>query len=115
MNRGASWVRPRSANPTNLAQNGCNTHVSGCERFFAPGVTGTMNLTPATGCPAAIQPNPSIQATSFAECTTKLGAECTRAAVEDSARLLRHEQLHFDIACILVGKANASLAAGRSL
>ncbi|HWB97835.1 MAG TPA: DUF4157 domain-containing protein [Bryobacteraceae bacterium] len=109
-----SWVRPQFANPTNGALNGCNTTVAQCEGFFSPGVTGTFSMTPSTGCPASVQPNPSVVATNFSGCSGALAPECTRVAVEESARLLRHEQLHFDIACILVGKANASLAAGRN-
>jgi hypothetical protein len=44
-----------------------------------------------------------------------IGAECDRAAGLESARLLRHEQLHMDISCQIARKANAALAAGSKL
>lgn len=109
-----SWVKPEFGNPGNSTLNGCDAKVQNCLTFFPPGTTGgSFQLTPGGGsCPAAIQPNPSIVATSAGDCTGAIAAECGRVAREESARLLRHEQLHFDIACVLAGKANAALAAG---
>jgi hypothetical protein len=40
-----------------------------------------------------------------------LGPECDRVANAESARLLRHEQLHFDMACVLAAKGTAAIAA----
>ena len=42
------------------------------------------------------------------------GAGCDAQAPQESVRLLRHEQGHYDIACKLVGRANDMLAAGRT-
>lgn len=114
-----SWVKPRSANPTDPALNGCGTLVTACETHFngqAPGTTGaTWSLGSPTGCAASMGPNPaSSTARSHADCSSVVGIECERMAVAESARLLKHEQGHFDITCVLVHKANAALAAGAS-
>lgn len=116
---GASWVRPRSGQPDVLSVNGCQPAVTQCETFFnglAPGTVGaTFNFQGNNaGCPAGIAAS-AVTATSFGECSTVIGAECTRARVADSARLLRHEQLHFDIPCVLVHKANAARASGTTV
>ena len=111
-----SWVRRQFANPTDGTLNGCDAKVRRCETFFPPGTTGgNYHLSPLAGCPAAIAPDPSIEATSFSDCSGKIATECQRVAVQESQRLLRHEKLHFDLACVMVGKANASLAAGRAM
>ncbi len=115
-----SWVQPQFSNPTNQALSGCARNISVCERFFdaeaAAGRTGgTQRLGPLRpGCPASVTANPSVTATSRAECSSVLGPECDRVAQLESGRLLRHEQLHFDIACVLARKGNGALAAGSS-
>jgi hypothetical protein len=106
---GTSWVRPRSVDPTNRAVNGCGPQVTACQQFFdslSPGQTGTRWLTPGAGCAASPAPNPAIIAHSRGDCDSLLGAECDRVAQLDSERLLRHEQLHFDIACVLARRGS---------
>jgi hypothetical protein len=115
-----SWVRPRFADPTNPAATSCRSQVQACQRFFdrlPAGQTGTWSFTgdPDPNCAASIVPSATPSATSRAECDSVIGAECDRAAGLESQRLLRHEQLHFDIACQIARKANTALAAGSSL
>jgi len=113
-NGSSSWVRPQSADPTNRTLNGCATPVSRCETFFdglAPGATGWQSLGAGTGCAASPQPDTSLRATNRGECESVLGTECDRVAALESARLLHHEQLHFDLACAMAAKGNAALAA----
>jgi hypothetical protein len=117
LDQGGSWVRPRSGQPSNLAVNGCQPQITACEAVMAPGTPGvTWGFPggPSTTCPAAITVAAST-ATNFGECTSVIGAACTAARVADSPRLLRHEQLHFDIPCVLVHKANAARAAGTAV
>jgi Domain of unknown function (DUF4157) len=115
-----SWVRRRYSAPTNRAATGCGGLVRGCERFFRrlrAGQTGEQHLddTPDPHCPAGVVPSATPVATSRGDCASVLGAECDRAAGLESDRLLRHEQLHFSIACAIARKANAALDAGSSL
>lgn len=117
LNQGASWVRPRSGQPSNLAVNGCQPGIDACNAAMAPGTPGvTWNVPggPSTTCPAAITPA-ATTATNLGECTSVVGAACTAAREADSVRLLRHEQLHFDIPCVLAYKANAARAAGTAV
>ncbi len=117
-NSGRSFVRPQFGNPTNQTLNGCAANVTQCESFFPPGTTGgsfALQSTPSATCPASVRANPAVVAHSFADCAGIIATECQRVAQAESDRLLRHEQLHMNIACVLVGKANAALAAGASL
>jgi hypothetical protein len=98
--------------------NGCAANVTQCQSFFPPGSTGgsfALNSAPSATCPAAVRANPAVVATSLGDCAGIIATECQRVAQAESDRLLRHEQLHFDIACVLAGKANAALAAGTAL
>lgn len=115
---GRSFVKSPFGTPTNSALNGCAANVTSCQSYFPPGSTGgsfSLNSTPSTTCPAAVRGNPGIVASSLTDCTGIIAAECQRVASAESARLLRHEQLHFDIACVLANKANGALAAGTAL
>lgn len=109
-NGASSWVRLRAANPRDRSHNGCAPQISSCERFF-DSQAGWWSLGVGTGCAASPQPDTSLRATSRLECESVLGTECDRVAVLESARLLRHEQLHFDLACAMADKGNAALAA----
>jgi len=106
-NNSASWVRPRvNGNP---ATNGCAGKVTACEGILASSGSGNfVNLTPPVGCAATLAADASIHATTPAECTSLLAPECNRVAALESARLLRHEQGHFDIACVLARKGTAA-------
>ena len=116
MNNTASWVRPKFAGAGARATNDCAPRVAACHQAFAglgPGQTAHWDWTPAPGCPAGIAT--AASATSDGECDTVIGAQCDADAIQESARLLRHEQGHFDIACKLVGRADDALIAGRPL
>jgi hypothetical protein len=111
----ASWVLPKYSHPTDRKYNGCTKDIQECENDFKKDPQlSTWSFSEGTSkeCPAAILPSPAVVATSRAECKTILGKECDRAAKEESKRLLRHEQLHFNIVCVLVKKANAALNSG---
>jgi hypothetical protein len=118
LSESASWVRPKFKNPTNGALTGCNSLVSQCETFFTKNKAGgsfSMTPDPNPTCAASPQPDPSIEATSKAECKTVLGKECETLATTESTRLLAHEQLHMDISCEIATKANTALAGGTKL
>jgi len=115
---GRSWVRAPYNNPSDRKVNGCDSRVQGCEQFFdkatAAGraIGATQRLGPlSAGCPASVTPNPSVVATSRSECESALGTECDRVTKLESERLLRHEQLHFDIACVMAKKGSQAVAA----
>lgn len=110
-----SWVRSQFADPSNRAVNRCAGRVRDCERFFAAEaaagrIGGTFRLGAPTGCAASVAPDPSIVAASQADCASVIGPECDRVAVLESGRLLRHEQTHFDIACVLGKKGTDAIA-----
>lgn len=114
---GTAWVQRRFADPTNGAATGCDRLVRQCERNFSqrlpPGrIAGDFTLSADGGgtCPASIAPAKTT-ATSADECHL-IGEECTRAAVAESARLLRHEQGHMDIACAMARKFNMAITNG---
>ena len=112
MNTGASWVLPKFPGSAARATNGCAPRVAACHRAFAarrPPASWTWN--PA-GCPASVAT--STTATDDGECESVVGATCDSDAPQESDRLLAHEQGHFDIACVLVKRANDALAAGTS-
>lgn len=114
-------MQPKFANPTDRTLTGCASNITACERVFrsTPPGGGTpvvpLQSTPSTTCPASVVANPSVAATSAAECSSVLGPECDRVATAESARLLRHEQLHFDIACVLAQKGTAAIAANPTM
>jgi hypothetical protein len=104
-----SWVKQEFKYPTDRKKTNCGKNIADCEKFLkaaaAKGYVGsTYSLQNPGKCAASITPDPSVVATTPAECTSKLGPECDRVAVAESARLLRHEQLHFSIGCVLAEK-----------
>jgi hypothetical protein len=112
-----SWVRPQAANPKDRAVNGARGQIRACERWFtretaAGHINITYHLNPGAGCAASIQPDPSVLAHSSAQCTDVLGPEWDRAAVAESARLLQHEQTHYDLACALARKGTMAIMNG---
>jgi uncharacterized protein DUF4157 len=110
----SSRVKARYRNPANRATNGCASPVTACRNFMNANPGGSWGFNPPANnpCPSSILPSTPPQATTVAECDTVIGAECDRAAQAESSRLLAHEQRHFDIACVLVNKANDALRAG---
>jgi hypothetical protein len=102
-----SWVKPMFTRTSNLVATGCNRVVNNCATSIrqTPGSTWALNTTPSTECPASPTPR-GDSATSVAECTSVVGKDCTDRAAAESARLLRHEQGHFNITCAMAKKAN---------
>lgn len=110
----ASWVRPESPGASARATNRCAPQVARCQSdLAAAGAGATWDRTPGAGCAAAVFT--PARATTANECETVVGAACDADAIAESARLLQHEQGHFDITCKLVGRADDALAAGRPL
>ena len=112
MDPAASWVVPTVSGAGARATNGCAPEVRDCRAAFdglAPGSTVTVPRGAPTGCPASAFTN--ANATTRGECETAIGAACDADARSESARLLRHEQLHYDIGCTLVRRANGSTKA----
>jgi len=116
LDSGNSWVKPKWKNPTTRTDTGAQTLIDQCKKELkaSPG-SWALDDTPDANCPASPVPDASIEATNVGECDSKIGAELDRVAGVESSRLLAHEQLHFTIACVLVKKANAAVAAGKSV
>jgi len=112
-----SWVKPRWKDPTVRANTPAQPLINQCKAYMRAHADGvwTLDATPDSQCPASPTYDSSIEATTVDECDSKIGAEVDRVAGLESTRLLAHEQLHFTIACTLVKKANASVAAGKSV
>jgi hypothetical protein len=109
MNHTGSWVRPKYVAPDARATNGCGSLVTQCQNAFSQHNAAWWE--PPQDCPAALVPRGRV--TTSSDCEAVFGVGCDTQAPAESARLLRHEQGHFDIACKLVGRANDMLAAGR--
>lgn len=107
-----SAVRPGIRTPSNRAINGCQPRVNACRQYLSthPGHRWSTARSTPDPCPAS--PLTISTATTVGECDTIIGPACDADKVADSARLLAHEQLHFDIPCAMVGKANDALIAG---
>jgi len=116
LDSGNSWVKPKWKNPTTRTDTGAQALIDQCKKELkaTPGAWA-LDDTPDANCPAGPVPDASIDATKVSECDSKIGTELDRVAGLESSRLLAHEQLHFTIACVLVKKANASVAAGKSV
>lgn len=115
-----SWVKPASSQAADPAQNGCARRIAECEQHFDrqtrrgfTSITFALGTRPDRRCPAGAVPRGDT-ATTRAECTTVVGADCTDRAVAESARLLEHERGHFNLACAIARKANATIAGGAS-
>jgi hypothetical protein len=110
----ASRVKARYRNSANRATNGCAQPIAACQNWLNhnPGGTYSFQAPANNPCPASFLPDTTLQATTSAECGAVLGAECDRAAQAESARLLAHEQGHFDLGWELVKKADDALRAG---
>lgn len=111
MDHAASRVLPKLLAAADRTKNGCATDVAACKQVFRGGGFGEFRRTPPQNCDAAEFTKST--ATNAGECESVIGADCDRDAVAEAARLLRHEQGHFDLTCKLVGRADDALAAGR--
>jgi hypothetical protein len=117
MDRGNSWVKPKWKNPTVRADTGAQASIDDCRKYLKanPNNLWSLDASPDAQCPASPTPDATIEAGKQEECDSRIGPEADRVALLESNRLLAHEQLHFTIACVLVKKANASVAAGKSV
>ncbi len=114
LNNSASWVRPHFSGAGSRATNRCAPLVARCQQDLAGAGAGAFwDRQAPVGCAASVFT--AARATTVGECETVVGAACDADAIAESARLLRHEQGHFDITCKLVGRADDALAAGRPL
>lgn len=111
LNSSSSWALDSVKSPADPAKNGCAPLVTQCENHFNGGGSGKWGLRPAGNCAASV-PFRGDTASSAPECVTKVGADCKDQKIAESARLLKHEQGHFDISCVFARKANAALAQG---
>jgi Domain of unknown function (DUF4157) len=115
-----SWVKPRWPNAADRALNGCAAKVLACDREIARRVAlGQVGVTwgplrQSSICPASIQYDASVVATSRSDCATAIGAECDRVAQLEADRLLRHEQGHYDLACALARKGTIEIMLGQA-
>lgn len=114
---GNSWVKSKWKNPTARADTGVKDSIDLCKKDMKAdsSTPWVLDDAPDPDCPASPVPNSAVEATTISECESKIGPEGDRVAGLESSRLLAHEQLHFTIACVLVKKANASIAAGKSV
>jgi hypothetical protein len=103
---GNSWVKPEYAEPSDVSKNGTDQAVQACEAAFK-GRPGLYTLELGPGTRPAVAKNAS-------ECRTSFQKQYTAQAEVRSKWLLKHEQGHFDISCILAKKANAALDAGHT-
>jgi hypothetical protein len=114
-----SWGRARARFPTNTANTSCNTAGDPCRQFFRTLPAGTVggsfesHGTPAPDCDAS-EIAGSVTAASAAQCKD-IDAECTRTAVAESQRLLRHEQGHFNITTEIARQATTAITLGYPL
>jgi len=111
LNSASSWVLDSVKNSADQTKNGCAPVITQCENHFNGGGTGSWGLRPTGNCAASV-PFRGDTAGSAAECKTKVGLDCKDRKVGESARLLKHEQGHFNISCVFARKANAALAQG---
>jgi len=113
-----SWVKANMGNPTDPALNGCQNRITQCQDSFDGMSTGetrwyAMSNTASTNCPASAVAR-GDRATSRDECETVFATDCADRAAAESARLLEHEQGHFDLSCAMARKTNAMLATGQN-
>jgi hypothetical protein len=108
------WAKPEAKYASDNSKNGCQEKIRACEDWVNkhPGQTGHNDPPAQRKCPASIIPK-RVEFKSIKECTTIFGEECKTAQVADATLLLKHEQLHFTISCILAKKANQALKAGK--
>ncbi len=98
-----SALLPSHKHPADRAKTPCGGLVTACRNSLNAGSPG-FSISNASGCAAA--PRPTGRATSVAECDSVVGAACDAAVAADADRVLAHEQLHMDIACVIAAKAN---------
>jgi Domain of unknown function (DUF4157) len=98
-----SGLLPPHKHPTDRSKTPCGGLINNCTAAINAG-SPAFSINNTSSCAAA--PRPSGRATSVAECTSVVGTACDNAVKKDSDRVLAHEQLHFDIACVVVAKAN---------
>lgn len=112
-----SWAIAAVKNPTSKSATGCQKYIDQCKKYVKnnPGGSWSFNGKPSKNCPASPTKDPTISTSTEAECETDIGGECIRVAKLESARVLRHEQLHMDISCEMAKKANQALSKGAAV
>jgi hypothetical protein len=113
-----SWTRPHNRDAADPAKNGsaalaakCRADLDAAGAKGLKGATWALKTTPDATCPASPRAS-GTPAASRADCGTVIVADFTAQRVAESARLLRHEQNHLDLACAMARKANAMLWRG---
>jgi len=107
-----SFVSAWNKTPADNSVNGCQNaidRVTSQVQAHEKASPRISSLGPV--CAASILPQP-VEVNNVAEVSTKFAPECARSRVADSERLLRHEQLHFAISCVLAKKANELVLKG---
>jgi len=112
-----SFVKNRVANPTSPSATGCDKAEKKCKDNFtqqlpANQVPGPFTFTPtgSPDCPATMAGAPVV-ANAIGDCP-QITAACLTAEQAESARILKHEQGHMDIACAMARKFNMALRQG---
>src|SRR4029077_9842801 len=95
MDHAASKVLPKVPAAADRTKNGCATDVAACKQVFKGSGFSDFRRTAPQNCDAAEFTKST--ATNAGECESVIGADCDRDAVAEAARLLRHEQGHFDL------------------
>ncbi len=117
---GSSWVKNRYKLADRRMFSGIPQQVTSCENYFQeldPDVEGAyydITYSPSgTPCPASFSLPETFRATSEGDCT-QYGTDADTAGANESARLLAHEQRHYDITCQFAARANQLLGTGSS-
>jgi hypothetical protein len=91
-----------------------DSHLTDCDSTDFENYAFEIDGKPEATCTATNQPGPA-KATKKEECASKIKPLVEAANATESARLLRHEQYHMKMGCVLAAKATAALAAGKKV
>lgn len=109
-----SWVLTRYTHADRRVYPPVPPAISACHQWFAgmqPGQTGYYEMPTFSGCAALITPPDPYRASSSSDCTT-YGTSADTAGAGESARLLAHEQRHYDITCDVAREGNRLIGLG---
>ena len=109
-----SWVNRRT-----VAINGRPPATTGavrdCRKTLSRPNMAEYTWTPSGSCPASTEIRSSATANNRGECETVIGAQLDTEDQADTARLLRHEQYHMNLACALASLGNDEIASGTAV
>jgi hypothetical protein len=112
--KAGSWVNRRT-----VAVNGrppaTTGAVSECRRTLGKPNMAEFTWTPSASCPASADIRSSATANNRGECETVIGAQLDIEDQADTARLLRHEQYHLNLACALASLGNDEIGSGTTV